>query len=123
MEQCMNERWILIVEDDMELGSAFAEVLDMSGLRTQLVRDGRAALHTLADTVPDLVLLDLHLPEVSGLTVLDYIRSNKRLEATRVVIVSADVVRAQRLKERADLVLVKPVGFNEIFSLVERFLS
>jgi DNA-binding response OmpR family regulator len=123
MEQGMNERWILIVEDDTELGSAFAEVLDMSGLRTQLVRDGRAALNTLADTVPDLVLLDLHLPEVSGLTVLDYIRSNKRLEATRVVIVSADVVRAQRLKERADLVLVKPVGFNEIFSLVERFLS
>jgi DNA-binding response OmpR family regulator len=123
MEQCMNERWILIVEDDTELGSAFAEVLDMAGLRTQLVRDGRAALHTLADTVPDLVLLDLHLPEVSGLTVLDYIRSNKRLEATRVVIVSADVVRAQRLKERADLVLVKPVGFNDIFSLVERFLS
>jgi DNA-binding response OmpR family regulator len=119
----MNERWILIVEDDTELGSAFAEVLDMAGLRTQLVRDGRAALHTLADTVPDLVLLDLHLPEVSGLTVLDYIRSNKRLEATRVVIVSADVVRAQRLKERADLVLVKPVGFNDIFSLVERFLS
>jgi two-component system, OmpR family, phosphate regulon response regulator PhoB len=123
MEQHMSERWILIVEDDTELGSAYAEVLDMTGLRTQLVRDGRAALNLLADAKPDLVLLDLHLPEVSGPAVLDYIRSDERLQATRVVIVSADIARAEYLKEQADLVLVKPVGFNDIFGLAQRFFS
>jgi CheY-like chemotaxis protein len=119
----MKKRWSLIIEDDAELGTAFAEVLDMSGLRTELVRDGRLALQTLADSEPDLVLLDLHLPEVSGPEVLNYIRNDERLKSTRVVLISADVVRAEHLKEQVDLVLVKPVGFAEIFNLANRFFA
>jgi CheY-like chemotaxis protein len=119
----MKKRWSLIIEDDAELGTAFAEVLDMSGLRTELVRDGRLALQTLADSEPDLVLLDLHLPVVSGPEVLNYIRNDERLKSTRVVLISADVVRAEHLKEQVDLVLVKPVGFAEIFNLANRFFA
>jgi two-component system, cell cycle response regulator DivK len=123
MEKRMNDRWSLIVEDDIELGSAFAEVLVMSGLRTQLARNGRTALNTLADTEPDLVLLDLHMPEVSGAEILDYIRGHERLNATRVVIISADLVRADHLREQVDLVLAKPVSFEDIFSLAKRFFA
>lgn len=113
----------LIVEDDAELGGAFAEVLSLSGLNTELARDGRAALDMLAAAKPDMVILDLHLPEVSGPTVLDYIQSEERLKGTRVVIVSADVRRAEQLRERVDLVLVKPVGFAELFGLADRLFN
>lgn len=121
--ELMSERWTLIVEDDAELGIAFAEVLDLSGMRAELVQNGRLALAALAHARPDLVLLDLHLPEVSGPEILDYIRNNEHLKTTHVVIVSADAVRAEQLKEKVDLVLVKPISFTEIFSLAERFFS
>jgi CheY-like chemotaxis protein len=117
----MDKRWSLVIEDDMELSSAFGEILELSGLGVKVARDGHSALAILADAVPDLVLLDLHLPGMSGIEILEYIRSDKRLMAIRVVIVSADVARLERIKEKVDLVLVKPVSFAEIFGLAERF--
>lgn len=119
----MSDRWVLIVEDDEELGTIFAEILDMAGVPAELARDGREALDILAEAEPDLVILDLHLPEVSGPDVLAYIRRQQRLGNTRVIIASADVARAEQLREQVDLVLVKPVGFDEILNVAERFLD
>lgn len=119
----MNEPWVLIIEDDAELGAVFAEILEMSGLRAELAQDGRQALDVLADTVPDLVILDLHLPEVSGPEILDYIHGDERLKKTPVVIASADVVRAGKLEDSADLVLIKPVAFDDMMGLADRFFN
>lgn len=119
----MSERWALIVEDDQELGTVFAEILEMAGVHAELARDGREALDVLAEVEPHLVILDLHLPEVSGPDVLAYMRRQERLRDTHVVIASADVARAQQLQEHVELVLVKPVGFDEIMELAERFFD
>lgn len=119
----MAERWVLIVEDDEELGTVFSEILEMANLHAELARDGREALNILAEADPGLVILDLHLPEVSGPEVLAYIRRQQRLSNTPVVISSADVARAEQLREEVDMVLVKPVGFDAILGLAERFFD
>ncbi len=114
-------RKCLIVEDDPILGDAFRETLSFAGLQTQLVQDGKTALSVLAGDTPDLVILDLHLPEVSGPEIFEHIRRDQRLASTRVVIISADASRAERLRGRADLILCKPVGFSELLRLADQF--
>jgi DNA-binding response OmpR family regulator len=116
----MDELWGLIIEDDADLASAFTEVLHFSGLRMELIQNGSLALEILANSEPDLVLLDLHLPEVSGPEILDYIRNDRRLAGTKVVIVTADAVRAKQLEKTADLVMIKPIRFSDLLSLADR---
>jgi len=117
----MAEYQALIVEDDAALGSIFAEVFDSCGLQTTVVKDGRLALTWLEDAVPDLILLDLHLPHISGLEILDNIRANSRLKTAVVAVVTADAMRSREASKKADLVLTKPVSLNQLLQLAEWF--
>lgn len=119
----MTEYQILIVEDDVELGRAFADILDSQGMNTELVMDGRSALTRLNEYQPDFVLLDLHLPHVSGLELLEEIRADQRLKKTIVVVVTADALRAEEAQEKADLVLLKPVSLDQLLNLTQRFVA
>jgi DNA-binding response OmpR family regulator len=66
------------------------------------------------------MILDIHLPKVSGKDILLYIRSNERLEDMRVIIVSADAALAESLRGEADLVLTKPISFHQLRELSAR---
>ncbi len=117
---------VLIVEDDPELGSIFYEILTdyiQMGLETEWITDGQQALARLKESVPDLVMLDLHLPGISGLNVLKYIRSDERLARTVVVVITADITGARAAEELADKVLVKPIGIDQIISFVTQTLG
>ena len=67
-----------------------------------------------------MVVLDLHLPNVSGKDILKAIRNDTRLSKTRVIIVSADAFQSEYLSEEVDLVLIKPVGFNQLREMASR---
>jgi len=73
--------------------------------------------------VPDLVLLDINLPVVSGETILQAIRADTRLSATRVILTTGEAHRAKALQPRADLVLVKPVSANQLADLATRLMA
>ena len=62
----MTNPFALIVEDDIKLATVFAEALRIAEFETEIVLDGQAALNRLAATTPAVVVLDLHLPRVSG---------------------------------------------------------
>lgn len=118
----MNEYLALIVEDEPDLAHIFAEALKMAGFATEVAVDGEQALTRLQEVVPQVVLLDLHLPGVEGDKVLRRIRSEGRLAETRVMIASADATMAEALELDADLVLLKPIGFSQLRKLAERIL-
>jgi DNA-binding response OmpR family regulator len=65
----MGKPFALIVEDDIELSDIFSVVLRASGMDTEIVRDGKQALGRINATMPDVVVLDMHLPNVSGLEI------------------------------------------------------
>jgi two-component system cell cycle response regulator DivK len=113
----VNNKHILVVEDDSILGKIYVEILEYEGHRVTWIQDGRLALYTLRSLNPDLVLLDLHLPNVSGAEILASIRQDERLNEVKVVISTADGLQAQNLKETADLVLLKPVGYEQLAGL------
>lgn len=113
----------LIIEDDADLAIIFAEAIKAAGLETQIIRDGRTALMRLATSAPSIVVLDLHLPNVSGATILEQIRTDARLAGTLVILTTADARMADMLQGEADLVLVKPVSFGQLRDLATRLKS
>lgn len=116
----MTEPIALIVEDDEDINEIFCQALSAAGFATEVARDGRTALDFLDKNLPDIVILDLHLPNVSGETILKTIRSTPRLENVRVVLTTADAVAAEFLRSQADFVMVKPISYIQLRDLTKR---
>jgi two-component system response regulator AdeR len=116
----MTKPLALIVEDNEELATTFEEAVREAGYRTEIARSGDAALDRLANMVPDLVILDLHLPRVKGSEVLEHIRSEDRLSSTQVIVSTAHAGEASMLREKADLVLLKPIAYEQLRDLAAR---
>jgi DNA-binding response OmpR family regulator len=113
----------MVVEDDPGVGGVYVEALKQAGFEAELFTNGRTALARLAVAVPDLVLLDLNLPVVSGETILQAIRADERLAGTRIIVTTGESHRAQEMQSRADLVLVKPVSANQLSDLAARIIG
>ena len=119
----MSKPFVLIVEDHEDHTIIFDNAFAMAGFDTEVIMDGAVAQKRLAETEPAVVVLDLHLPKVSGQMLLRQIRSDERLTDTQVIVVTADEALAESKIEGADLVLVKPIGFSHLRSIAKRFLS
>jgi len=113
----------LIIEDDEKLIDLFAVALQSAGFAIKMALDGQTALDELAVTVPALVILDLHLPKVSGVEVLARIRTDSRLADTRVLLVTADALMVKNLRQDVDLVLLKPISVKQLRELAQRVIS
>lgn len=116
----MDNPLALIIEDDPDLSTIFAGALQAAEFETEIVADGQLASVRLAETLPSVVILDLHLPHVSGRDILDQIRIDPRLQETRVMLATADAAMADMLRSEADLVLIKPISFSQLRDLARR---
>lgn len=110
----------LIIEDDDEQLYIFSQALEMAEFETEVIKDGLTAMDRLAEVEPAVVVLDLHLPGISGRAILDYIRSEARLADTRVILATADFQTANLLRPASDLVLLKPISFIQLKELASR---
>lgn len=102
-------RLALIVEDDFAAGDIFELTLEAAGFTPVLLKSGRDAIQYLSAMVPDIIILDLHLPDVGGVEVLHYVRSVPELAQVPVIVATAHPQMAQDIQDDADLVLIKPV--------------
>jgi two-component system phosphate regulon response regulator PhoB len=117
----MTKPFALIVEDDEYLAMIFTMALQQAQFDTETIQDGNTARTRLKETTPNVVILDLHLPQVSGDKLLQQIRGDRRLDNTRVLLATADALMAERLRDQADLVLLKPISFEQLSALAARF--
>jgi DNA-binding response OmpR family regulator len=115
-----SELFALVVEDEHDLSVIFSEALKTAGFTTEVIYDGRAALIRLSEVVPQVVVLDINLPTVSGSEILRQIRSDGRLSKTQVWVLTADVPAGESVEADADVVLLKPVGFLKLSDLATR---
>jgi CheY-like chemotaxis protein len=109
-----------LIEDDEDLAAIFCGALDSAGFLTRIFKNGQQALDGLTIEAPEVVILDLHLPLISGQEVLAYIRAQKRLAFTNVVVTTADAILADEVKNSADMVLIKPITFSQLRDLTAR---
>jgi len=113
----------LIIEDNEDQNLVFTTALNQAGYETESIRDGETAMKRLTDVVPEMVILDLHIPGINGGLLLREIRKDPRTKNTHVIIVSADAEFAAGLQSQVDLVLLKPVSYIQLSLLASRFLN
>ncbi len=113
----------LIIEDDDKLSAIYAEALRQAHFKTVIVSDGAAALAQVTALRPALIILDLHLPLVSGDKILHHIRQDANLAKTHVIVTTADAVQAAVVQAEADLILIKPVSVLQLRDLAQRIRS
>ena len=113
----------LIIEDHADQNIVFTTALKKAGYSTESILDGITAQKRLLEIAPQLIILDLHIPGVSGDALLEQIRNDPRLENALVILATADAALADVLQPQADLVLLKPISFAQLSELASRFLA
>ena len=115
------ENLVFVIEDDEDLSRIFTQALKAAGYQVEAIRDGAIAQQRLKEATPELIILDMHLPNVDGAALLDQIHADERLKTTRVILATADALLGEYHSQKADLVLVKPISFAQLRDLTARY--
>lgn len=113
---------VMIIDDDPHLSTIYADALRFSGFEVEQVLRSATALALIHANKPDMIILDLEMPQVSGLELLAAIQAEADLRAMKVLVVTANS-RAEddaTISTRADLVLIKPVSIHEVIGFATR---
>ncbi len=115
---------VLVVDDD-DLRSLMRKVLEMSGYRVAEAKDGDEAIETAQREHPRLILMDIGLPQRSGISATYRIRGYPELRAVPIVAVRAydsPAVRDDALKAGCAAHLIKPINIDQLKDILNRFL-
>jgi CheY-like chemotaxis protein len=113
----------LVVEDERDISILFSKALKAAGFETHVVYSGDEAMEWLASGTPDIIILDLNLPQMLGPEILHHIRGSERLAQMPVIVVTAYARLAEDVRDTADQVLFKPVSFAQLRDLAGRLTS
>jgi two-component system phosphate regulon response regulator PhoB len=117
---------VLIIEDEADAAELFAEMMRVSGFHVLKTTNSAPALSMMAAEKPDVVILDIMMPETSGLDILRQMRRDPGLAGVPVVVVSAKSMPADiknGMEAGASTYLTKPVGFLELKDAVEKAMG
>lgn len=117
----MSVPFALVIDDDRAVAELFQHALQDAGYQVEVLDNGHKAQARLVFTTPDLILLDLHIPNLPGEIILRQIRGQQRLGHTRVIIITGDTSAVDRLAGLADAVLVKPLGYEQLLTLAKEY--
>ena len=122
----MNKKKILIVEDEESLLKLESILLIYKGFEVKGVANGRAALEAVAEDKPELVLLDIMLPEIDGFEVCRQLKSDPATRHIPVIMLTAkksreDMVRGEKVG--ADWYITKPFKSAMVIETIQRFLA
>jgi CheY-like chemotaxis protein len=121
-----NPKTVLIIEDEVDAADLFAEMMRVSGFRVLKITNSFQAIGTISSERPDVIILDIMMPETSGLEIMRQMRHDEALASIPVVVVSAMSMPADiksGMEAGASTYLTKPVGFLELKDAVERALG
>ncbi|MCP5094561.1 MAG: response regulator [Chloroflexi bacterium] len=119
----MDKKLAMIVEDNIDAAEIFDAALTNAGFKTEVIGDGQEALDRLEEVTPALLLLDLHLPSVSGDVIFDRVIEDERFTDVRIIIASADgqLATYQSNKNKEKLIIMqKPVSYDHLTIMAQR---
>ena len=117
---------ILIVEDNELNMKLFHDLLEVHGYSTLQTRDGREALDLAREHHPDLILMDIQLPEVSGLEVTRWIKEDEDLKSIPVIAITAFAMKGDEEKIRdggCEAYIAKPISVANFLQTIEEVLN
>lgn len=122
----MSAKTVLIVEDNELNMKLFQDLLDAQGYNTLQTREGLQALTLARKHHPDLILMDIQLPEVSGLEVTKWLKEDEELRRIPVIAVTAFAMKGdeQRIREGGcEAYIAKPISVVQFMNTVRKFLE
>lgn len=117
-----HNRQILIIEDDSDTSEIVCMLLENAGYQAVAVESGSVGLNRIADSTPDLVLLDLNLPDIHGLDILKKVRAHSFLPMIVVSAYTQERDKVVALEAGADDYLAKPFSPDELVARVGALL-
>ena len=117
---------ILVVDDNEQLSSMLKDVLESWGYTALIATEGRSCLETARLEQPDIILLDIMLPGLSGYEVCSELKQNARTQSIAVIMMTALEDLESRIhgyKVGADNFLIKPINYNEVKAIIETLLK
>jgi DNA-binding response OmpR family regulator len=124
-EGAMSKR-VLVVDDEPNIVMSLEFLMRRAGFEVAVARNGREALEALDGTPPDLLLLDVMMPEFDGYEVCERIRARPEWNATKIVMLTArgrEVERERGLALGADAYVTKPFSTRDLVEQVKRMLD
>jgi len=114
---------VLIVDDNPDLRFIFTRTFDRRDFLVDSASNGLEAIERLQNDPPDIMILDVNMPGISGFDVLRYVRQNEKTKNMKVVLVTGNCMAMQAPEaEGADLLLIKPVSVNDLITLAQRLV-
>jgi CheY-like chemotaxis protein len=115
---------ILLVEDDPEQLSLFSFVLQRLPLTLTTASNGTEALKSLKNAVPALIVLDISMPEISGLDVLKSVRADPRFDDTKILVLTAAPSRMVNQELPSfDMIMSKPISLGKLEQIARGLLN
>lgn len=121
-----SQKTVLIVEDNDLNMKLFNDLLEAHGFRTLQTKDGMEALRIARRSRPDLILMDIQLPEVSGLEVTKWIKEDDDLRTIPVIAVTAFAMKGDEEKIReggCEDYIAKPISVARFIETVKKYLG
>jgi two-component system cell cycle response regulator DivK len=121
-----SQKLVLIVEDNELNLKLFCDLLDAHGYRSLHTRDGMDTIPMARQHKPDLILMDIQLPEISGVEITKWLKSDPELKTIPVVAVTAFAMKGDEEKIRAsgcEDYLSKPIIVDEFIATIKRHLN
>ena len=122
----ISQKTVIVVEDEADAAEMFAEMMRVNGFRVVKSFSSGPAINMIADEMPDVVILDVMMPDISGLEVLKYMRREPHLAKIPVIVISAKSMPSDiktGMDAGASVYLTKPVGFLELKQAVEKVFA
>lgn len=117
---------VLIVEDNDLNMKLFQDLLEAHGYKTLRTKDGRQALKIAQEHRPDLIIMDIQLPEVSGLEVTSWIKNDEKIKHIPIIAVTAFAMKGDEEKMRqggCEAYIAKPISVTEFIETVNKFAA
>jgi CheY-like chemotaxis protein len=122
----VTQKTVMIIEDEPEAAELFGEMMRVNGFRVLKMFSSAPAIPLIKQEKPDVIILDVMMPDISGLEVLRYMRREPELVSIPVIVVSAKSMPGDikiGLEAGASIYLTKPVGFLDLKQAVEQVLQ
>jgi DNA-binding response OmpR family regulator len=113
---------VLVVDDDVDVRSLVSELLTRAGYAVSQAPNGREALRLLYDQRPDLIVLDVSMPELDGWATLERIRELSDVPVVMLSALDAELEKVRAFRGGADDYVTKPFGRQELLARVETVL-
>lgn len=117
---------ILVVDDDLLISRAYYDILTDCGYDVAVCSNGCEAVEYCRVTVPDLVIMDIHMPIMNGLIACEKIREMAHCQSLPIIIISGSLGhsgKADSISSGADEFMSKPINTNELIDAINRLLN